>query len=190
MICPCRWQCVILLSLLIIRLRHGWNAWGSWLGGRYRQVILPEGDLKNLSLNMLSDDKELKAMPKHSPRYQCIFEGDGRVECVRGLNEQAPSPHPSRRMVTHLGRAKLFKSKDENRKKRSTNLRVVSGEPTAFRSGFSSTVRVKLGLLLVEEVEVETSGKTKDSAPRSETESIVTRGLPQHKHEGSPGRDN
>lgn len=129
-----------------------WNVWSSWLEGRHRQVTSPEWDLKNLSLTMVSDDKELISMPEHSPRHQCIFEGGGRVECVRGLNEQAPSPHPSRRMVTHLGRAKLVKSKDENRKKRSTNLRVVSEEPTAFRNGLPSR-RHSLQLLLVEEVE-------------------------------------
>lgn len=71
-----------------------WNAWSSWLGGRYRQVTLPESDLKNLSLTIVSDNNDLKAMPEHSPRHQRIFEGDGCVKCVGGWMNKPPNPIP------------------------------------------------------------------------------------------------
>lgn len=52
-------------------------------------MTLPESDLKNLSLTIVSDYNELKAMPEHSPRHQRIFEGEGCVKCVWGLGEDS-----------------------------------------------------------------------------------------------------
>lgn len=73
---------------------QAWNTWGSWLEGRYRQVTLPESDLEKSSLTVVSNEKELKAMPEHSPCRQSILQSDERMKYVRGLNGQRlPIPH-------------------------------------------------------------------------------------------------